>query len=299
MTITGIHYLLTYTCNFECDHCFLYCSPRASGTFTIGQVKQTLDEAVKAGSIDSIFFEGGEPFLYYPLLKESIAMASARGFKTGVVTNAYGCTSPEDTKLWLEPLAKAGLNFLSVSNDAFHYGDEQKNPAAIAAAQAKTLNIDISPICIDPPEINRNADKQKGEPVVGGGVRFRGRAVEKLTNGLPTSPWETMQVCPDEDLAAPSRVHIDPLGEVHLCQGISMGNWKKTHLSKIFTRYNSQTHPIAGPLIRGGPAELARATGFSPAKEYVENCHLCFDIRRHLLDQFPQFLAPTQVYGIS
>lgn len=27
--LTGVHLLLTYTCNFACDHCFLYCGPEA------------------------------------------------------------------------------------------------------------------------------------------------------------------------------------------------------------------------------------------------------------------------------
>ena len=27
--LTGIHFLLTYTSLFECDHCFLHCGPAA------------------------------------------------------------------------------------------------------------------------------------------------------------------------------------------------------------------------------------------------------------------------------
>ena len=34
-----IHFLLTYACNYECDHCFLYCGPRSAGTFTLQKVK--------------------------------------------------------------------------------------------------------------------------------------------------------------------------------------------------------------------------------------------------------------------
>ena len=45
--LTGIHVLLTYTCNFECDHCFLYCSPRAEGTFTLEQIREVIEEAGK------------------------------------------------------------------------------------------------------------------------------------------------------------------------------------------------------------------------------------------------------------
>ncbi len=88
--LNSIHFILTYACNFECDHCFLYCSPRSRGTFTISQVNNLLDQAKETNTIEWIFFEGGEPLLFFPLLKESIFQASSRGFKVGVVTNAYG-----------------------------------------------------------------------------------------------------------------------------------------------------------------------------------------------------------------
>ena len=45
--LTGLHFLLTYVCNSECDHCFIYSSPRASGTFTSDQIRELLDEATK------------------------------------------------------------------------------------------------------------------------------------------------------------------------------------------------------------------------------------------------------------
>ena len=86
--LNGTHFLLTYTCNFECDHCFLYCSPWSKGTFSIGQVTRVLDEVRKIGTMEWIFYEGGEPFLFYPLLLESVRRAAERGFKVGIVTNA-------------------------------------------------------------------------------------------------------------------------------------------------------------------------------------------------------------------
>ncbi len=64
--LTGIHFLLTYTCNFECDHCLLYCSPRSEGTFAVDKVEAVLDEARRLGTVEWIFYEGGEPFLYLP-----------------------------------------------------------------------------------------------------------------------------------------------------------------------------------------------------------------------------------------
>jgi len=28
MNVNGLHLLLTYQCNFECDHCFVYSHPK-------------------------------------------------------------------------------------------------------------------------------------------------------------------------------------------------------------------------------------------------------------------------------
>ena len=102
--LSEIHFLLTYKCNFECDHCFLYCSPWSEGTFTIQQVDDVLEEALKIGTINTIYFEGGEPTLYYPLLLESIRRANNKGFKVGMVSNAYGALAEEDAHLLLDPL---------------------------------------------------------------------------------------------------------------------------------------------------------------------------------------------------
>jgi len=109
--------------------------------------------------------------------------------------------------------------------------------------------------------------------VIGGDAKFRGRAVEKLTGDLPLRPTEALKECPYEDLDSPSRVHVDPLGNVHICQGISMGNMWETPLSELVKNYNSSEHPVCAPLLRGGPAELAKEWGISPEAGYIDECH--------------------------
>lgn len=223
------------------------------------------------------------------------------GFKTGIVTNAYGAVSEEDAELWLKPLAEAGLNYLSVSNDTFHYGDKTDNAAALAVAVAERLGMDTAPICIDPPQVHLADTDQagKGLPVVGGGAMFRGRAADKLCENLPLRPWESLDRCPHEELVSPKRVHVDSFGHVHICQGISMGNMWQTPLSQLVKSYEPDTHPICGPLIRGGPAELVRGYGIDHQPGYVDECHLCFLARRSIIDRFTDQLAPVQVYGIE
>jgi hypothetical protein len=299
--LTGIHILLTYKCNFECDHCFLYASPRAQGTMTLPQIRSLLNESRKIGSVEWIYFEGGEPFLFYPSMLEGVKMARDMGFKVGIVTNAYGAISEEDAEAALRPLAELGLNYLSISDDSFHYGEEQETPAKRALAVARKLGIPSSPICIRKPfvEAMPGEGQNKGTPVIGGGAMFKGRAVEKLTEGLPRRPWREFTRCLHEDLQSPSRVHVDPQGHVHLCQGLSMGNMWQRPLSALTREYNADSHPIAGPLTKGGPAMLAKQYGVVHEEEYVDECHFCYFVRRALVDRFPEYLAPRQVYGFE
>ena len=113
--LKGVHFILTYMCNFECDHCFLSCSPWTKGTFTHQQVKDVLKEISNIGTVEGVSFEGGEPFLFHPLLVESIRSAHRAGFKTAIETNTYWATTEEDAELWLQPLKDAGLSMMLIS----------------------------------------------------------------------------------------------------------------------------------------------------------------------------------------
>lgn len=299
--LTGIHFLLTYKCPYECDHCFVYSSPRARGTFTLEQIATVLEEARKLGTVQTIFFEGGEPFLFYPLLLEGVRRARQMGFQTGIVTNGYFATSVEDALLWLKPLQEAGIGSVSFSDDLFHSGSEEDTPAKRALTAAQQLGIPCGVISISPPTVTYPEEDEtaRGEPIVGGGVRFRGRAVERLTQGLPTRPWQSFTECPYENLRDPGRVHVDAYGNVHLCQGLSMGNMWQTPLSELVRAYQVERHPLCAPLVEGGPAELARRYEVPVGEGYIEACHLCYLVRRALIDRFPEYLAPRQVYGLS
>ena len=299
--MTGLHFLLTYMCNLECDHCYVYSSPHAQGTFTLDQIRKLLDEAAKIGTIEWIYFEGGEPFLFYPIMLEAIRMARNMGFQVGVVTNAYFATADKDNEIWLKPLCELGIADLRISNDLYHYEDETENPAIRLRGVALKLNMPAEEIHIEKPLFTSdvNEGQNKGESVIGGSTKFRGRAVEKLLADLPQRCWEDFTECPYEDLKSPKRVHLDPYGNVHLCQGLSMGNSWREPLSEMVKNYDASSHPICSPLVRGGPALLAREYQVKHEDKYVDACHLCYMIRLKLLDRFPQYLTPRQIYGLA
>jgi hypothetical protein len=85
--------------------------------------------------------------------------------------------------------------------------------------------------------------------------------VAKLLEGLPTKPYHEFTKCPAEDLRNPGRVHVDCYGNIHLCQGLCMGNLWATPLAEMVKGYDPDAHPIAGPMLRGGPALLAEEYG--------------------------------------
>jgi len=298
--LTGIHILLTYNCNFACDHCFLYSGHDSPGTFTLATLRKVFSEVQKIGTIEWIYFEGGEPFLFYPLMLRGLKMARDFGLKTGVVSNAYWAESVEDAELWLEPFVELEVSELSLSDDHYHHENIDKSPVKYAVKAAEKMGISTGKICIEKPKIVHMSDEKldKDITLIEGNTMFRGRAAEKLVHGLPTRHPEEFNACSHEKLDEPERVHIDPYGYVHLCQGIVMGNIHKRPLSELIFNYESSQHPIAGPLVKGGPAQLAWDNNIMLASGYVDECHMCFEVRKALIDKFPEYLAPTQVYGL-
>jgi hypothetical protein len=275
MRLTGLHILLTYECNFECDHCFVWSGPFRTGTLTVPQVDDVLRQA-RSAAVEWIYFEGGEPFLYHPLLRFGVRRAAEMGFKVGIVSNAYWATSPEDAEEWLRDFA-ALVDDLSVSCDRFHGDDEQVRRVRRAGEAARKLGIPIAAIEIAGEE---NAGRVVGQlPEGESGVMYRGRAAVKLAPAAQKRSASGMTECPYEDLRAPGRVHLDPFGNLHLCQGIVMGNLFMSPLREIFAAWDADAHPIAGALLAGGPVELARRYGIPMAEGYADACHLCYETR--------------------
>jgi len=297
LTLSGLHLLLTYRCDMECDHCFVWGSPKQSGTMTFQDVQTILKQGRDLGTVEWIYFEGGEPFLYYPVLVRGVEKANEMGFKVGIVTNGYWATAVEDALKWLEPLV-GKVDDLSVSSDLLHGEEKISRTTKNSCAAAQMLKIPVGVITI------LRFDEGGGEPATGqlpigeSKVMHRGRAAEKLVKGLPRRNWLEFTECPHEDLRRPERVHIDPLGHVHLCQGISLGNLFEQDLTEICEVYDPERHPITGPLLEGGPAELVRRYGLEHRDSYVDACHLCYTARLRLRGRFPDILAPDQMYGV-
>ena len=297
MKLSGLHLLLTYQCTFECDHCFAWGSPWQTGVMTLENIRHILRQAQDSGTVKSIYFEGGEPFLYYAVLLKGVQEAAQQGFQVGIVSNSYWATDEQDALECLRPLAGC-LSDLSISSDLYHYSEKLSQQARHARAAADKLNIPVGVISIARPDVAEAASSSGQLPESESGVMYRGRAAEKLVAQATHQPWEQFAECPHEDLREPGRVHVDPFGNLHICQGISVGNLFETPLREICQAYHADSHPIVGPLLAGGPAELVRCYDLPHTTRYADACHLCYEARRALRGSFPNTLTPDQMYGV-
>ena len=67
---------------------------------------------------------------------------------------------------------------------------------------------------------------------------------------------------------------------------------------QILAEYDPPGHPVVGPLLEGGPANLVKYHSLNLESEYVDACHLCYTARVALRPQLPAVLGPDQMYGV-
>ncbi len=263
---------------------------------SLSRIREILEESKKIGTVDNIYVEGGEPFLYYPVMIQTMKMAKDMGFDIGLVTNCYWATDKNDSLLWLKPISEIGLKDLSLSADIFHYGDLESERARSAARAARELGMPTQILAIKS-EDQEEVESVEGVKVSYGGMMYKGRAAVNLAKDAPKKPWREFDECPYENLKDPGRVHIDPYGNVHACQGLCIGNIFETPFSEIISKYDYTSHPLIKPLAEGGPVALMEELGISHEDEYADACHFCYDLRSRIRERYPDQLCPKEVYG--
>lgn len=276
--LDSLHLLLTYQCSGECPHCFVWGGP-VGPTMTSAQVQELIESAEGEG-VSAIAFEGGEPFLYYPILQHGVRCAQQLGLKATVVTNGVWAITQDEAVRWLRPLTELGSLGIAISTDDYHGGQEEARRAEMAAAAARILDLE--------PVFFRTAPEN---------VMFRGRAAEELTDEVEHRNWEEFNECPHESLLDPARAHVDALGYLQLCQGLCPGRTGDKSLSELLDPEQLAAHPLIPVIDSDGPAGLVREFDLPLKGEYADACHLCYRARAELRGEFPQYLGPPRVYG--
>lgn len=298
MTVNGLHLLVTYKCNARCRHCFLSAGPEHSRVISRDRGLALIREAAELPEIDHLFLEGGEPFLFPDLILALVEAATAGGLWVGALSNGFWAHSRAAALARLEPLAAAGLRSLSISTDSWHEEFVSREIAMQAAITAEELGISADIMVCDPLKTTGLESNVGAISTYRGEVTCRGRAVDSLCGGGEHS-WGELVNC-RERLSEPGRVHVGPDGEIHLCQGLLLGQRAgDVPLGDILANYDPKKHPLVSRLMDGGPAAMARYAqelDWKPSGLYIDPCHLCHEVRTFLRPLYPELIGPSEVY---
>ncbi len=135
--------ILTDKCNAQCKTCCFSCSPKNSAVMDEGLMLKAIDEACETGDFNVVGFSGGEPFLYYELLKRGAEYAKQKGLLVTAATNGFwGAWSDEELQQKLDALQ---LDHLSISYDPYHgeFVSEETYKRAISAAKVLKISYDV------------------------------------------------------------------------------------------------------------------------------------------------------------
>jgi hypothetical protein len=237
--------------------------------FPRARLRPLLEEVRVLGGVHRVVFAGAEPFLRRDLLEAGVQAAYALGFMVEIVTGALWAATPATARERLTPFAGI-VSRLAVRRRG--PGAAFADPRAdLAVGVAREMEIPVEEVLSDA------ADAGRGPPGAGEG-------------------WEGFDRCPSDELYRPSRLQIDPTGHVRACRGIVIGDAFGDGLPGVCRSYDPHTHPLAAPLVLGGPAALARRFGLRPDGSFSDACQLCHALRDELLELDPEGVATDIVH---
>ncbi|MCD6364394.1 MAG: 4Fe-4S cluster-binding domain-containing protein, partial [Planctomycetes bacterium] len=298
--------LLTYWCNARCASCYLSCNGKRREEMPLTLAMRVWRELIEASPHGcKIHLSGGEPFRNWPFLIELCRQARRDGLAPleKIETNAFWAIDENTTRRMIRELDDAGMEKLVISTDAYHQqyvpiercrlaariAEEVLGPQRVRVRWRKWLEEGF--------DTNKLSDDQRRElfasASTAGRDRFVGRAARELAPHLSYRPWPDFSDMPCRDsLLRSKHVHIGPEGMVMpgTCAGITLGSAADQGIADI--RQNLiERHgeiPLLAALTEHGPTallDMSETAGFVPRAAYASKCHLCWDIRTHLVRQ--------------
>jgi len=303
--------ILSYYCHSGCKHCLYNCGPRwEQEPMSVKSLSDVLDAIVVWPRPPQVHFTGGEPFLHFPLLLDGVRQGVERGISCYVETSASWCTDDSEVHQRFTALRQAGLQAILVSCSPFHA--ERIPPIRMLRAVRTALEV-FGPrrVIVYLPEyleVVQRFDLERPTPLSryeqvfsqeearrilwqGYGIISGGRSGYRLGHLMPRHPAEAFadMKCAGEILYA-HHSHFDLYGNYisGFCGGLTIGSWRE--LDQVLEDFRAGCYSrLIEALIERGPyglLELARGEfNYQPLPEgYVGKCHLCVDLRRHLVE---------------
>jgi len=304
MPLDRLELLVTRRCTSRCQHCCFDVRPDGPD-MAADEAVRWIAEAAATGLLGSVLLFGGEPMLNPDAVLAGIKTATQLGVpRVDVITNAFWAATEEAARAWVERLHGVGLHRVAISVDAFHaeFTPVERVHCAGEAARAAGMHVTWNVAMLNPDEPVHSDDVRTQEIVRSlrdisdevhvNGVLAAGRALESFPDQYPRRPGIPSGPCPGpsygSDLAAPTVFTVDPVGDVSICWGLTIGNAQRRSLTEVIAQYEPTRDSVTATLLSEGPAgllSLPAAAGFHPRESYANVCDLCRDIVPHLREQ--------------
>ncbi|MBN2724305.1 MAG: radical SAM protein [Deltaproteobacteria bacterium] len=283
--------LLTRKCIFQCSHCEIFSSPDVSDTFNTTSLRKFFQKIRNSGVTD-VIISGGEPFLYFPLLRFAVQEASNNGIKPTVWTSGYWMANVQMFELSIKYLAESGLKRIILSSDDFHHNRSVSESQKFLREKIKSYNVELGISSHDTPDGSTKTVKNGALPLKG--IAFvRGRGAYQKYSGCEYYSANELSNCPHQKLTAPEYVYADSTGNIMPCPGITYGNIYKSSLESILSDENITSNQFINILTLGDFDKAARMVDIDPnEKRFYDHCHCCYTIRNAMrlsgMLQFPE-----------
>ncbi len=307
--------ILSYHCRSACKHCLYACGPKWNDWMSESDVEDALD-AIESSwfAPRGIHIAGGEAFHRFELLLYAVKAAVQRNMPIEYVeTNAEWCGVKSTVQKRFEQLKNVGLKRILISCSPFHaeripphhtilansIAEEVFGPGGVILYWSHWLGPIASFGTDKPIPLSRYIDKF-GEDTIGTAFWFScglipggrsGYRLGHLVQKHSAIAWDGVN-CKDE-LFRSAHGHL-------YCAGLTFGSWRE--LPRMIQGIDLSDKPILEILSRSGPyglRQFARENfDYKDLQDgYVGKCHLCVDVRRHLVHKadFPE-LKPRLFY---
>lgn len=304
-------FIYTLKCTSSCEHCCFSCSPDREEKMDFDIAMSIIRAAASVTSLRTVFFSGGEVFLYFDELLKLMREAK-KDFSIICATNGFWGSDYHNAKNILRQLKNAGLTRLVVSYDEFHakFTPAQSIVNILKICKDLLISVEIQGIaCRSAWRISRTADLLLSDitevPISEAALLPVGAAAHNIPeNRLLYESNDVSDRCLGSDA-----ITIFPNGDIYPCcspvcasvPALRVGTIKDDiSIHDIIQSASSnrmigylRKYGVMGTCSRLWPDVAAK---ISPKDRYVNTCEKCF----HVLKQVEYMECIPKVYsGIS
>jgi MoaA/NifB/PqqE/SkfB family radical SAM enzyme len=288
--------MISNKCNYQCSHCIENSSPNELERIPLKKIIELMDSAAHICENEEfkVSFTGGEPFLYFEDLLESVRRANKnKATSISCVTNAYWATSYEEALKKLKEVKNAGIDRIAYSYDEFHKKfvsiDHIKN--AFAAANEVGIHTTFKIVLFNGKE--KSYDFLKKLSDVTPGTRFSVEELLSLPLGrakdLPKDLFLFTDGIPKDKCHGIGNILVRYDGNSYACccptfsEALFLGNIYKESLENIYNKVTNQL--LFKILMDKGPVYfvpyLQKAGVIFNEGTFVNQCHLCSEVLKY------------------